>query len=166
MNASNLSYGGLIVLSLVISSGCGRSIEPRITEYSDSGCLPGTGEDWEQTLADLLEAPEDYPGCQDDQIEVTVQERGLKLTHRNATYNCCPDDIAVTLSLEGAVVRVTEEEDLTSGGCFCLCCYDVEASVVGLYPGEYALEYCWEDHEIDGEECYTEDIVIQAPSRP
>ncbi|UCE58120.1 MAG: hypothetical protein JSU63_11805 [Phycisphaerales bacterium] len=165
--ATILSCGGLVLFSLIINSGCGsRSTEPRITDYSDSGCLPGSGEDKEQTLADLLGAPEDYPGCHDDQIEVTIQDRAVKLVHRNATYNCCPDDIAVTLSVEGTVVRVTEEEDLTTGGCFCLCCRDLEALIVSLIPGEYTLQYCWQDHETGEEECHTEDIVIPAFSRP
>ena len=149
-----------VLFGLVICSGCGREAAARIAAYSDSGCLSGTGDDRGQTLDDLLEAPEDYPGCSEDQIELIVESRALKVLHRNATYNCCPDDIAITLSVEGTVVRLTEEEDLTTGGCFCLCCYDVEATAVGLAPGDHTVLFCWEDHETGGEECHTEDIVI------
>ena len=161
---SVFSCTGFVLLVLVVCSGCnwepgGRS-GPLIAAYSDSGCLPGTGEDEYETLADLLEAPEDYPGCGEDQIEFTVDGTTLDLVHRNATYNCCLDDIAITLSVDGTVLSFTEEENLTTGGCLCLCCYDVEATAVDLAPGEYTVRFCWEDHEADGEQCHAESITV------
>jgi hypothetical protein len=44
--------------------------------------------------------------------------------------------------------------------CDCQCCYEVEATVVDLAPGEYTVEFCWYDYETAGERCYVEDIVI------
>ena len=35
------------------------------------------------------------------------------LVHGNATYNCCPDDIVLSLTVEGNTLRLTEEEVLT-----------------------------------------------------
>lgn len=118
---------------------------PRIGGYSNSGCLPGTREDF---------AP-----CGDDEIELTVEGNTLYTVHRNATYNCCPDDIVVTLSVEGSVLALTEEEILTNP-CYCICCYDVESTVVDLSPGEYTVAYCWYDYDTYQEECHVEDIVI------
>jgi hypothetical protein len=159
-----LSCVSFVLPALFICSGCGwepgEGTGPRIAAYSDSGCLPGTGDDRNQTFSDLLDVPEDYPGCGEDQLEFAVEGTTLNVVHRNATYNCCPDDIAITLSVEGAVVDITEEEDLTTGGCFCLCCYNVEATAVDLAPGAYTAQFCWDDYETGGEECHTEDIVI------
>ena len=55
--------------------------------------------------------------------------------------------------------RLTEEEILTMP-CYCICCYNVEATVVDLIPGPYTVEYCWYDYETDGEKCHQQDIVI------
>ena len=71
-----LSCTSFVLFGLVICSACGREAAARIAAYSDSGCLPGTGDDWDQTLDDLLEAPEDYPGCSEDQIELIVESGG------------------------------------------------------------------------------------------
>jgi len=155
---------GLALLALVIWPGCGRQpgdgTGPRISTYSNSGCLPGTGNDHDQTLDEFLDVLDGYPGCGVDQIELAVEDGRLHVVHRNATYNCCPDDIEVTLSVEGTSVTVTEREDLTTGGCFCLCCYDVEATAVDLPTGAYTVRFCWEDHETGAEECHTQGIVI------
>ena len=44
--------------------------------------------------------------------------------------------------------------------CDCMCCYNVEATVVGLDPGEYLVQFCWLDWELGGEQCYEEPVVI------
>ena len=41
-----------------------------------------------------------------------------------------------------------------------MCCYEVEATVIGLLPGTYTVDYCWEDYETEQEQCYVEDVVI------
>ncbi|UCC31414.1 MAG: hypothetical protein JSU86_03885, partial [Phycisphaerales bacterium] len=82
----------------------------------------------------------------------------LHVLHNNATYNCCPDDIVVSLSVEGSVITLTEEEVLTDP-CFCVCCYNVEATVVDLAPGSYIVEYCWYDYDL-GDRCDRQGIVI------
>ncbi len=129
-----------------------NSSSPRIGKYSASGCLPGTDD-----------LPLDgYSLCGEDQIELTVGPGTLHVLHRNATYNCCVDDIAISLSVEGAVLRLTEEE-IVPDPCWCLCCYDVEAAVVDLSPGAYTVEFCWQDWETRGEQCHIEDIVIPEP---
>jgi hypothetical protein len=121
---------------------------PAIGEYSNSGCLG--------------RSRGGYPWCGEDQIELTVEGGTLDVIHRNATYNCCPDDIVISLTVEGTWLRLTEEEILTMP-CDCMCCYDVEATIVNLAPGEYTVEFCWFDYETGGEQCYTEDIVVSPP---
>ncbi|UCG16167.1 MAG: Ig-like domain-containing protein [Phycisphaerales bacterium] len=120
----------------------------RIESYSDSGCLPPPPGDDKSVCDD------------DDVIELTVQGNTLHVLHRNATYNCCPADIVISLVIEGNVLRLTEEEILGGEACTCLCCYNVEATVVDLVAGVYMVEFCWDDWETGQQQCYTEQIVI------
>jgi hypothetical protein len=124
---------------------------PRLAGYSNSGCLAGSDR--------AAEADQDqYPWCGGDEIEITVEDNTIRILHRNATYNCCPDDIRVTLSVQGNELRLTEEEVLTTP-CDCLCCYDVASAVADLLPGTYLVQYCWHDYET-GEECRSEEVEI------
>ncbi len=120
--------------------------QPRIDDYSNSGCLNGSERD-------------SGPCEEDDQIELTVEEQTLHVLHSNATYNCCLDDIVISVSQEGDLLSLTEEEILTLP-CWCICCYNVEATVVDLAPGTYTVEFCWFDYETSEIQCYVEDIVI------
>lgn len=121
---------------------------PWLKEYSNSGCLPRLQENY---------ADEQYPWCGKDRIEVIKTGMEVHLIHRNATYNCCPDDIRVSMSVDGNVIKVTEEE--IGGLCDCMCCYDIKSVIVNLSPGIYEIEYCWHDYET-GEECYREEIIL------
>ncbi len=129
------------------------SAVPHIGGYSNSGCKAGTDG-----------APADeYPFCGDEQVEVTVEAGALHVLHRNATYNCCVDDITLSLAVDGVALRLTEEEVLTTP-CFCVCCYDVETTVVDLTAGPYTVVFCWHDWESHGRLCHVEDIVIPDPA--
>ena len=119
-------------------------------EYSNSGCLPGSS----------IDSPSDqYPWCGNDELDVFVEGHGIHVTHRNATYNCCPDDIKVSLSVEDNLLSRLLKKEILTHPCFCLCYYDVKASIVGLLPGVYTLEYRWVDYET-GAECHIDEIVI------
>jgi photosystem II stability/assembly factor-like uncharacterized protein len=129
---------------------CECPVFPRIEEYSNSGCLPGH---------EIISSEDPYPWCGEDQIEVMAEGNRIHLIHKNATYNCCPDDIEVSLSFEGNLIRLTEKEILTHP-CTCLCCYDVESTIVDLPSGSYTLEYCWYDYETQITTCDTDEVVI------
>lgn len=116
---------------------------PYLDSFSNSGCLDGFRSD---------------PWCDDDVIELIVSEGTLTTVHSNATYNCCTLEFDVSLTVEGSLLRLVETEAVP-GSCFCLCCYQIEATVAGLEPGSYTVEYCWEDRGA-GETCYVEEIVI------
>ena len=99
--------------------------------------------------------------CEDpDEFAISVKGNTIDVLHANATYNCCPDDIEVVLSVEGDVLLLTETEILEEGGCYCICCYDVGSMIVDLDPGVYTLMYYWWDYETDREECYPQAVVI------
>ena len=119
-----------------------------IGSYSNSGCLPGS------------DGGRDYVWCPDDEIELTVGPGTLHVLHKDATYWCAQEDIVITLSIEGNVLKLTEKE-INPEPTDCLCCYNVEATVVDLAPGEYTVEFCWDDYESGWEQvCYVENIVI------
>jgi hypothetical protein len=108
-----------------------------------------------------------YWGCTDpgmacveeDETLMTVQEHTLDIVHNNVTYNCCLDDIEVTLTVEGNVLHLDEVE-IAPNPCYCICCYGVGVTIFDLTPGEYTVEYCWFDYEYDEVRCYTEGIVV------
>lgn len=146
-----LNWGTLVLvcfLFLFTQNGC--IPEPQLEEYSNSGCLPDN---------QLAAEDDQYPFCGGDQMEIIVEGRTIHIVHRNATYNCCPDDIEVKLAVEGNSLLLTETEIITTP-CPCLCCYDVESTIVDLWPGVYVVEYCWHDYET-GDECHTEEVVIE-----
>ena len=124
--------------------------EPKLEEYSNSGCL---------TQVKGKTPGDQYPWCGGDEVGITVEGRTIQIVHRNATYNCCPDDIEVSLVVEGNVLNLTETEILTTP-CDCLCCYNIESTMVDLSPGIYLVQYCWFDYEIDEMICHTEEAEI------
>lgn len=96
--------------------------------------------------------------CDADVVTFWVADGVLHMQHENAEYNCCLDDIAITLTVTGYFVHLEEAEILTLP-CYCLCCYEPMATVVGLAPGTYTVELCWYDY-FDGWTCYTETVVM------
>jgi hypothetical protein len=126
--------------------GC-SSTGARVGSYSNSGCLGSRGQSSTE------------PCVEDDVVEFAAGPATLDVTHWNATYNCCQDDIAVSASLVGNDLTLTEEEIPPGGLCDCICCFNVEATVVDLAAGTYSVEYCWLDYE-QGTRCHTDDVVI------
>ena len=102
---------------------------PFVGSYSNSGCLGGFMQD------------DGGYGCGDDEIIAESVGGVIYLKHFNAFYNCCPDDIAVTMTVEGSLLQLRETE--INVGCRCMCCYTVESEIDGVGPGEYTIEYCW-----------------------
>ncbi len=85
-----------------------------------------------------------FPGStppNQDCIEYQYDGEGiLLLKHVNAGFNCCPDEILGEVTLTGNVIAVTENESLEiSGGCDCICLFDVDYQINDLPPGEYTI---------------------------
>lgn len=135
-----------IVGHKVTSSQAAEPLTPHVSDYGDSGCL-------------VNEHGESFYPCGDDEVEFTVVGGELHTRHLNAAYNCCPDEIAVSLFVQGDYLLLTEEEILTNP-CYCICCYDVDSTVAGLTPGTYTVEYCWYDFDTSATECVIEEVVI------
>lgn len=108
-----------------------------------------------------------YEGCKEFQkgtaIESTPPDQDcieyqydgvsvLLLKHVNAGFNCCPDEILADITIEDNVITIEENESLESGGCDCLCLFDVDYQINNLPPGEYTIRinglYLEEGNEI------------------
>lgn len=59
------------------------------------------------------------------------------INHANVSYNCCSEEIDVTLTVTGNRISVVEKETDTS--CNCLCPFDVSYEVGPLKAGKYIL---------------------------
>lgn len=63
----------------------------------------------------------------------------LHIKHTNAAFNCCPDTIYIEADRDNHTITLVEKEDLTGGGCLCLCLYDLEYSISGIAPHDYTI---------------------------
>jgi len=96
----------------------------------------------------------DYSGCKQfqkgtatdgtppdqDCIEYQYDGTGvLLLNHLNAGFNCCPDEILADITIENNIITIGEDESLESGGCDCLCLFDVHYQISNLPSGEYTI---------------------------
>ncbi len=116
---------------------------PYIEGYSNSGCLYMSYGASEKFL------------CGEDEIIARVEGDSVFVEHNNAIYNCCADDIEVTLSSQGNILTLYEKEILTRP-CWCLCCYNIYTKIDGLTPGEYTIVVCWQDWE----RCETVKVIV------
>jgi len=62
----------------------------------------------------------------------------LRITHRNAGFNCC-SELSAEITVEDGIITILEIESLVNGGCHCLCLYDLEFEIAGLTPGDYEI---------------------------
>ncbi len=81
-------------------------------------------------------------GTPPDQDCIEYQYDGasvLMLKHINAGFNCCPDEILADITIENNVITIEESQSLDSGGCPCLCLFDLDYEINNLPPGEYTI---------------------------
>lgn len=94
------------------------------TSHSFVGCKePGDPE----YSADSERFVEEVVGCK------------LIVRHIDAVYNCCIEDITVSVTVSGQVIDLYETEVL-SAPCDCLCPYDITTEIFGLPPGVYTVQ--------------------------
>lgn len=87
------------------------------------------------------DSPPDSTPPDQDCVEYQYDGEGiLLLKHVNAGFNCCPDEILGEIAVMGNTITITENESLEpSGGCDCLCLFDVDYQISDLPPGEYTI---------------------------
>lgn len=60
-------------------------------------------------------------------FEYDAASRLLKLTHINAGFNCCPEEIRADIAVEKGVIRIVESE--VGPNCRCNCLFDLYMEV-------------------------------------
>lgn len=87
--------------------------------------------------------------CTDaDVVAVEWVDDGLRIHHRAAYYNCCPDPFVYDVATEGAVLTVTETASMAAP-CYCNCCFDLWVDLEAPAPGVTMLRFVWHDLELD-----------------
>jgi len=67
-------------------------------------------------------------------------ESELILRHHNALFNCCPDYLYAVVSVVGNTIDIVEYESTDiSGGCDCICVFDLDYFLVFISPGIYTI---------------------------
>lgn len=67
-------------------------------------------------------------------------ENVLSIKHINAGFNCCPDEIKAIVNIEDNIITIKEKEYLYSGGCYCLCLFDLDYDISGVSPEVYTIK--------------------------
>ncbi len=84
----------------------------------------------------------------DEEVVFRALEGTIDIYHHEALFNCCAwIDVEVTQSYE---IDVIEWEQFENGPCYCLCCFDVMATIGGLEPGEYLVRVWKALNNFDG----------------
>ena len=85
-----------------------------------------------------------------DVVRVEVQGEGTVVVHHDgAYYNCCPDPIVYDLVVQEHILLM-KERTLEDPPCDCLCCFDLQATLTDVPPGNWLLVFQWFDLESQG----------------
>jgi hypothetical protein len=96
------------------------------------GIAPASGQDW----------------CYNaDNIYTMVYGSTVVIHHDAALYNCCPDGFDYSIDQVGDTFYVDEIEILNNP-CYCICCFNLAATIEDVAPGEYNMIFSWYDYEI------------------
>lgn len=74
-----------------------------------------------------------------EEVVFQVYDGTIALYHGETRFNCCAW-IDVEVTQEGYDIGIVERERFELSPCYCLCCFDVAATIGGLDPGDYAVE--------------------------
>jgi len=100
---------------------------------SFTGAMTGYG------TCKTFDAKDPIPPTQDCVVYSYDGQGVLSLTHVNASFNCCPEQLLADIVIEDNVITITEYETLENGGCDCMCLFDVDYEFVDIPPGDYTI---------------------------
>jgi hypothetical protein len=84
-----------------------------------------------------------------EEVMFEVYDGTIAFSHNETQFNCCAW-IDVEITLDGYHIEIVERERFEEGPCFCLCCFDVGATIAGLEPGEYTVDV-WKAFWVGGD---------------
>jgi beta propeller repeat protein len=77
----------------------------------------------------------------EEKFSYSYHDNLLYLLHENAIYNCCIEEITVTMEMAGNTITIYEDEKLEGSGCKCSCSYDITTKIGCLEPGTYTVKF-------------------------
>lgn len=95
-------------------------------------------------------------------LEAAPAAGAVSLTHTGAMYNCCPEPILYDVAAAAGVLTVTERV-LEESPCDCICCFDLEAIVSDVPPGDWEVVFRWLDAESGSWQELTGSVTVPAP---
>lgn len=142
MKLKTLLFTALALFLLIVISGCEKKFSNeniQIKDFSYFGC--------EENTSDVVTGFAAVKGFESDEyIEYKANTDGyLHLKHVNAIFNCCPDTITVTTSMQGSNISIVESE--LAPKCDCICNYDLVYKLGPLSNQNYTLIFNRYDQE-------------------
>ena len=108
-----------------------KSEEIGLIYYSHSGCKEENFSS--QILSDTAEI--------EPQVQIIIEDLLITVIHKNALLNCCPDSIVVRFTQEENILKLDEIDYIVgSGGCDCMCSYEIKSVIRVQDHGTYILE--------------------------
>ena len=146
-----------VVLSLitsVCSAGPGMLLHPDAIPYFS------TGWEWCPMGIDTQDMSIYFPSP-DEHCMVMVNGYNVHITHYDAVYNCCIDDVVISVVVENGIIRIVEKEVYTDP-CYCYCYFETYADLYNVPAGDYTVEVwsCW----MTGDESLRCAELISVPS--
>ena len=68
-----------------------------------------------------------------------INDKRLLLTHINAGFNCCPENIYCSISIKNDTITIQQYEE--SALCDCNCLYDLDIEIKGVIAQEYHIKF-------------------------
>jgi hypothetical protein len=109
-----------------------------------------------EKLADIATDIPDTQSCINYSFDVTAGK--LYIAHINAGFNCCPESLYCTISIENDTLIIEEHEEM--GLCNCDCLFDLEIEIneigAGKYPVKIIEPYSYDQEKLD----FTIDLAV------
>jgi hypothetical protein len=72
------------------------------------------------------------------EVEIIIEDLLIKVIHRNALLNCCPESIVVKFTQEDSILKLDEED--INPQCDCSCFHEIKSVIRVQEHGTYILE--------------------------
>ena len=137
---ARLLFGALVGLLILVLAPSGSACRRETTGESRPTAVTGALEG-HSNCKDGAGPSGDATAESRDCVAYMLSSDGmLLLTHVNAAFNCCPDDLTAHITVVGDTITIRERE-VSARPCSCLCLYDLNYRFKNVEPGTYTLTF-------------------------